>query len=261
VPPAFSPFAFRLLLQAGLDGGYVFVPFAEHEQCDAERICVLRHDVDSDPGAAVVLAAIEAELGVRSTYFVMLRSPLYNLFARECQDLVRELTQFGHALGLHYDPGYPPAGGRSHTEQIEVERRVLEDMFDLPVGAVAFHQPSLHPGAAEIEVRGAVKANGLAGYRFVADPNQSEAVLAAYEIFRTGDPARVQLLVHPMWWVGSADQTPEELWERSIQANWERTQRQLLIERAYGPPRRLVLEPETPAVPVAAARSGAERPA
>jgi hypothetical protein len=47
-----------------------------------------------------------------------------------------------------------------------------------------------------------------------------------------------------MWWVVGPHVTPAELWERAIHANWERTQRQLLIERAYGPPRRLSLEPE-----------------
>jgi peptidoglycan/xylan/chitin deacetylase (PgdA/CDA1 family) len=244
MPPAFSPRAYRLLLAAGLEAGYAFVPVEEHETCDADRVCLLRHDVDSDPGAAATIARIEAELGVRATYFVMLRSPVYNLFARECHDLVRELTVLGHTLGLHYDPAYPPQAGRTHTEQIDVERRVLEEMFGVPVGSVAFHQPSLVPGAFEIEVRGAVKSNNLVGYQMVADPNQSEAVLAAYDSFRIGDPPKLQLLVHPMWWVGSQEERPEELWERAILANWERTQRQLLVERAYGPPRRLVLEPE-----------------
>jgi hypothetical protein len=240
--PSFSPVAFRALLQAGLDGGYAFVPFAEHEACTAERVCLLRHDVDSDPEAAVRLAEIERELGVRSTYFLMLRSPVYNVFMRECQALVGELAALGHALGLHYDPGSSPAGGRSHTQQIELERRFLEDMLGLPVGAVAFHQPSLHPGASEIPVEGAVKANGLPGYHFVADPNQNGDVFSAFEIFATGRHPRLQLLVHPMWWVGSGAETPADLWDRSIHAAWERTQRQLSIERAYGPQRRLVLE-------------------
>lgn len=244
MPRAFSPAAFRDLLEAGLDGGYEFVPFAEHEACAAERICLLRHDVDSDLGAAVTIAEIEAELGVPSTFFLMLRSPVYNLFTRDHHRLVGELVALGHRLGLHYDPGLLPAGGRTHTEQVELERRFLEDAFATPVGAVALHQPSLVPGAAEIEVRGAVKANGLPRFHFVADPNQSERVLPAFEIFRTGSQPRVQLLVHPMWWVGEAHESPGELWNRAILANWDRSQRQLLAtERAYGPPRRLVLEP------------------
>jgi hypothetical protein len=257
VSSAFSPLAFRHVLEAGLDGGYEFLPFAGYEASTAPRICLLRHDVDSDPGAAVTLAEIECELGVVSTYFVMLRSPVYNLFARENHRLVAELIALGHRLGLHYDPAFPPSGGRGHTEQIELERRFLEDAFSAPVGAVAFHQPSLVPGAAEIEVEGAVKANGLAGFHFVADPNQSERVLPVLEIFRTGAEPRVQLLVHPMWWVGEEGESTFELWDRALLANWHRSQRQLLTtERGYGPARTVALAPAElqPAASVSVAR-------
>jgi hypothetical protein len=244
VTPTFSTATFRSLLSAGLEGGFRFVTFAETPGLQADRVCAIRHDIDSDPGAGLTLAEIEAEEGVRATYFVMLRSPVYNVFARANQQLVEQIAALGHAIGLHYDPGFPPACGRSHTEQIDLERRTLEEMLGLAVGAVAFHQPSLVPGAAEIEVEGAVKANGLPGYHFLADPNQSPRVFEAFEVFRTGDPPRLQLLVHPMWWVGGPSFSAPELWERAILADWERSQRQLLIERAYGPPRRLALEPD-----------------
>jgi hypothetical protein len=242
VDQTFSPETYRALLRAGHDGGFLFATFAETPTVEDERVCVVRHDVDSDPGAAFAIAELEAEEGVRSTFFVMLRSAVYNLFKRENQELVAGIAALGHAIGLHYDPGFPPARERTHTQQISVERCVLEDLLGLPVGAVAFHQPSLIPGAFEIEVEGAVKANGLEGYHFVADPNQSRKVFDAFEVFRTGRPSKLQLLVHPMWWVDPELSAPE-LWNRAIHAEWERTQRQLLIERAYGPPRRMTLEP------------------
>ena len=239
----FSMETYRTLLRTGLDGGFRFATFAETPRLDEQRVCVVRHDVDSDPGAAFAIAELEADEGVRSTFFVMLRSAVYNLFKRENQELVTGLAALGHAIGLHYDPGFPPAGGRTHTQQISVELGVLEDLLGLDVGAVAFHQPSLTPGAFEIEVEGAVKANGLEGYHFVADPNQSRKVFEAFDVFRTGNPPKLQLLVHPMWWVDPELSAPD-LWNRALHAEWERTQRQLLIERAYGPPRRMLLEPE-----------------
>jgi hypothetical protein len=244
VEPTFSIATFRRLVRAGIDNEYSFVTFEEAPAAKAARVCALRHDVDSDPGAALTLAEVEADEGVRATYFVMLRSPVYNLFLRANQQLVEEIVALGHAIGLHYDPGFEPRRGRSHTEQITTERRALEELLGLPVSSVAFHQPSLVPGASEIEVEHAVKANGLAGFHFLADPNQSRQVFDAFEVFRTGEPSKLQLLIHPMWWVGGHDLTPPELWERSIEAEWERSQEQLLIERAYGPPRRLTLEPE-----------------
>lgn len=246
--PTFSPATFRLLLRAAREGGYSFVTFDEAAATRAERVCVLRHDVDSDPAAALEIAEIEAREGVRATYFVMLRSPVYNLFLRANQLLVEEIAALGHAIGLHYDPAFPPRRGRTHTEQITAERRVLEELLGVPIPAVAFHQPSLVPGAFEIEVEHAVKANGLDGFHFLADPNQSPRVFDAFDVFRKGEPAKLQLLVHPMWWV-DAEASPPELWDRAIAADWDRAQAQLLIERAYGPPRTLTLtsEPIAPA--------------
>ena len=206
----FSTDMFRLLLRAGRDGGFTFATFDETPGLTLKRVCVLRHDVDSDPEAALTIAEIEAEEGVRATYFLMLRSPVYNLFGRENQQLVEQIAGLGHAIGLHYDPGFPPASGRSHTEQIGSERRALEDLLGLPVGSVAFHQPSLVPGAAEIEVEGAVKANGLAGHHFLADPDQSPRVFEAFDVFRNGEPPRLQLLTHPMWWIGGSAVSAEE---------------------------------------------------
>jgi len=244
-PPDFSLDGYRRLLQSGLDNAYTFVPFEGHESCHDERVCLLRHDVDADPGAAFELARVEAELGVVSTYFFMLRSPLYNLFMRANQLLVDEILGLGHRFGLHYDPGFPPRRGRTHTEQVEVELRVLEDMFGFRPGAVAFHQPSLVPGAMEIVVRGAVKANFLPGYHFVADPNMNPLVFTAFELFRTREEPRIQLLVHPLWWVGAAGD-PAARWERALRANVERTQEQLVaIEGAFGPRRTIRIEPRT----------------
>lgn len=40
---------------------------------------ILRHDVDADLEAAVAMAEIERDLGLTTTYFLMLASPLYSL--------------------------------------------------------------------------------------------------------------------------------------------------------------------------------------
>ena len=234
---------YRELLETALDSGYEIAPFEAHERSTGDYVCLLRHDVDADPGAALDIARIEHELGVVSTFFFMLRSPIYNLFARANQELAEQTLALGHRLGLHYDPGFAPRAGRTHTDQIEIELDVLEAMFGTRPGAVAFHQPSQVPGAMEIPVRGAVKANMLPGYHFVADPNMSDWVMNAFEFFRTRERPKIQLLVHPIWWRADPGRSTVELWDDAILANWQRSQQQLLAtERAFGPPRALRIE-------------------
>jgi hypothetical protein len=234
---------YRTLLETALGSGYAFLPFHEHDTTKDELVCLLRHDVDSDLDAALDIARIEAELGVLATYFVMLRSPVYNAFSRANHELVERILELGHHLGLHYDPGFAPRAGRTHEDEIDVERRALAEMLGAPVRAVAFHQVSLAPGSEAIEVRDAVKATYMPGYEFIADPNKSDWVLEAFTVFRERLHPRVQLLVHPMWWVAEPGRGTEELWERALQANLERMQEQLLIERGYGGERAFLIEP------------------
>jgi hypothetical protein len=53
------------------------------------------------------MAQVEADLGVRATYYVALRSPFYNPLSHAGAALVRELADLGHALGVHVDLDEP----------------------------------------------------------------------------------------------------------------------------------------------------------
>ena len=41
---------------------------------------ILRHDIDYSPAAALRMAELEANLGVKATYFILFSSSYYNLF-------------------------------------------------------------------------------------------------------------------------------------------------------------------------------------
>ncbi|MFR6094020.1 MAG: hypothetical protein ACLUIW_00645 [Dysosmobacter welbionis] len=51
-------------------GGYRVCSY--HNWQDTARRVILRHDIDSSLGQAMALARVERELGVSSTYFVLL---------------------------------------------------------------------------------------------------------------------------------------------------------------------------------------------
>ena len=48
-----------------------------------DRVVILRHDIDYSLDKAVALAELERELGVSSTYFVLLTSEFYNLLSKD----------------------------------------------------------------------------------------------------------------------------------------------------------------------------------
>jgi len=246
--PLFTRAGYARMLTDAIAGGYRFLAFDDPARVAREPVCLLRHDVDADLGAALDLAQIEADLGVRSTYFVMLRSALYNPLGRANTGILREILSLGHWLGLHFDVSFTPGAQRQADEWVALERRILADSFDTDVNVVSYHQPGQSPRPLPPGFEGMVLTSSehdLPGFFYLSDSNKAERTYRLPEILRNATEPRLQLLVHPIWWAtDDPDATTEQLWTEAILRNLERSQEQLLAcEGAFGSPRRLSIEP------------------
>lgn len=81
--------------------GYAISSYLNYK--DNEKCVILRHDVDNDPEKALELAKYENAVGVKSTFFVLLTSPFYNVFSYETNKIIRKIASLGHDIGLHFD--------------------------------------------------------------------------------------------------------------------------------------------------------------
>jgi len=241
----FSKTGYQTLLETALDAGYRFIPFDNTLHLEQGKCCLLRHDVDVDPGAALEIAEVESALGVRSTFFLMLRSPLYNLMGRENSRIVQEIIQLGHWIGLHYDDGFCLDKRHSLEEWIRLESKILEEMFEVEIKAVSFHQPSQTILTGEMKLNSCVNTYNkkeLDGFYYVSDSNKVWKVESPYDIFQEKLYSKVHLLIHPLWWIGDCNLPTEDVWEQMIVSNFYRSQKQLLeTERAYGPAREITI--------------------
>lgn len=106
---------------------------------------VWRHDVDCDLAAAVTVAAVEAEEGVTSTFYLWARSPFYNLFGPEGQLTIHTLTELGHRLGLHVDLALPRDADVSDDQLIdalETDYSLAFEVYgDVWNGGFSVHKP------------------------------------------------------------------------------------------------------------------------
>lgn len=73
---------------------YDFTTFREGKaiigQVD-KPLVIMRHDIDSDLEAAVTMSSLERDLGIYSTYFFMVRCPLYNIFSKRGSEQVEQM--------------------------------------------------------------------------------------------------------------------------------------------------------------------------
>ena len=93
---------YRNLVKKFVEAGYGCIPFVPEPPRSGALL--LRHDIDFDLRLAHDMAVVEHELGVRSTYFLMLRSASYNIFEKENAAFVARIGELGHHLSLHFDP-------------------------------------------------------------------------------------------------------------------------------------------------------------
>jgi hypothetical protein len=199
--------------------------------------------------AALEMAALEHELGVRSTYFLMTRSPLYNAMSRHSHRCIQQIIRYGHHLGLHYDQGFDPRiTGQNDSALINAEADWLEYQFESQISAVSFHQPGNAVLQGHVDTGQRLNTYDprlSANFSYFSDSNRKLTFLAGSDASGIKDaakkllPSSIQLLIHPIWWVYDEDST-EKVWDKAIVSNFTTAQLQLLAtEQAYGAERKL----------------------
>ena len=128
--------AYRALLEALLERGYRARPFDQAEPSRTDL--VLRHDLDMSLDAALPTARIEQELGLVATYFILIRTEMYNPFSQRGLAAIKGLTEMGHEVGLHLDASLYDKDLDAGADR---ECIILEAVTGQPVRFISFHRP------------------------------------------------------------------------------------------------------------------------
>lgn len=196
-----------------------------HDYEGHPRCVILRHDIDTDLAQAVRFAELEAQEGVRSTYFVLLRTNFYNPASSGNLEQLHRIQALGHEIGLHFDEKVYPAGTPEETVQrILKEREVLSALLETEVSTVSMHRPSRTTLDADLQIPGMVNSYGRTffhDFKYLSDSRRRwrEPV---EEIIQSGTYDRLHILTHAFWY-HRQEQTLRESVERFItSANKER---------------------------------------
>lgn len=171
---------------------------------------IIRHDIEFDIQKALDMAEIEADLGVKSTYFVQIGSDAYNAFSDDNLERLHRIIDLGHDLGLHYRQ----TGTLSDTLNISHQLDVLQTMISKASRIVACHRPK--KGSPYHEYSGNF-TNAYAEPFFYRTDDPEEAPTRyisdskwrwnygepIYQTFR--DEPRIQFLTHPFQWSAKGD--------------------------------------------------------
>lgn len=213
----FSLSGYRDLIENFLARGYAVRDFEAADP--SAKDLILRHDIDMSIDAARRLARIERDCGVSGSYFVLMRSGLYNPWSAASCEALHDIMGMGHAVGLHFDASLYPEDRASLDRACASECSALETVLDAPVTMVSFHRPSAVLLADPDPVGGRAHtyqprfftdigycSDSQGAWRF-GHPLEHEAACAG---------SALQLLTHPIWWQEDPASGPVETLDRFV---------------------------------------------
>lgn len=183
------------------------------------RFAIIRHDIDMSPTQALAIAQIEADLGVRATYTILLTGEFYSPFEHSTRVLLQQIGELGHDLGLHFDASWHRIEDEaSLKEAITWETGILNGLLKLPdekqVKMFSFHNTTPFTMACKASHYAGLR-NAYAGYlqknvQYISDSN-GYWIHRSWEDLLEKEPDRIQILTHPDWWTDNDSQPAEKV--------------------------------------------------
>jgi hypothetical protein len=210
------------------------------------RFILWRHDVDFSLHSSVALARIEAEEGVRSTYFLHLHSLFYNLLEPSLGEMARELLSLGHEIGLHFDSHYHGIATEERLDEtIRWEAAIVEHVVHAAVRAFSFHNTTPFTMSCQNPTYGGL-INTYAAYfqrevTYASDSNGYWRNRRLRDVLEDESIDKLQVLTHPGWWQERSSPPRERVWRcvAGRAAQTMETYDQALVEfgraNVYGP--------------------------
>ena len=178
------------------ENGYAFSSYVNYP--GKGKCVILRHDIDYSLEQAVKLARIEKDLGVRSTYFVLLSSDFYNPASSSSYRYLHEILDLGHDIGLHFDETAYSYERFGMEYFIRKEARILSDLIDVNINSFSLHRPNHFSLETEIRIN-SYGEEFFHGFKYLSDSRRRwrEPV---EEIIERGEFEKLHILTHAFWY-------------------------------------------------------------
>lgn len=170
-----------------------------------KKVVILRHDIDNSISKALQLARLESNLGGGSTFFVLLTSDFYNIFSKATCDVLREIINCGHEIGLHFDEvRYPELQSNliAIRNKIIKECNILSEAVGEQISVVSMHRPSKMMLEADLKIPGIINSYGKTffnDFKYLSDSRRRwrEPI---DDIIASEQYERLHILTHAFWY-------------------------------------------------------------
>lgn len=212
---------YEQLIYSLKESEYKFADYHDYE--NYPRCVILRHDIDNSIEKSIQLAELEAELRVKSTYFVLMTSDFYNVASKKSLEGLQKIQMLGHEIGLHFDE-------MAYVEldnvigAIKKEVGILSDILGTPITTVSMHRPSQTTLDANYEIPGMINSYSKTffnDFKYLSDSRRRwrEPVL---DIIKSAQYDRLHILTHAIWYNEVEEDIHDTIKDFVTSANQER---------------------------------------
>jgi len=170
-----------------------------------ENVLILRHDVDQSLDQSIKIAKIENKYNIKSTFFIWLRSPFYNIFEKKYSDIIYEIANLGHQIGLHFDESvYKIENEVDLNNYINKEANIIKSFFNIDIFAVSMHRPSkwlLNNDVKLDEYINTYEKRFFKDFKYFSDSRRQWKEGCICKKINTNNYNKLHVLIHPFWWV------------------------------------------------------------
>lgn len=197
--------AYENLLDKLKECNYNFCNYSNYN--NFERCVILRHDVDNSLKDAVKFAELEFKNNVKSTYFILLSTNLYNIFSKESRCMINDLKSMGHEIGLHFDEEkYDVHNVDELKKYAKKEMSILSAELEMNIDVISMHRPSKWVLEKNIHFENAHNSYGkvfFEQFKYISDSrmNWREDVLGIIESQKCD---KLHILTHAFWYKDEA---------------------------------------------------------
>lgn len=207
--------SYEYLLRKIKDSGYKIVDY--HNYTKFNKVCILRHDIDTDLKKAEYFSLLENNLGVHSTYFVMISSDFYNLYSKRNLESLEKILSLDHEIGLHFDETKYQCNNDIDKliSFIEEEVYLLGRLLGVTIKCVSMHRPSKYMIESDLEIPSVLNSYSkefFCNFKYLSDSRMCwrEDVLLTIE---SGNYDRLHILTHPFWYSQNSETMREKLFK------------------------------------------------
>ncbi len=208
--PGHEPGAYLDFLQALIRQGYEFIFFHELDPRKDGNV-ILRHDVDFDTKAALQMAEMETMMGVRSTYFFLLGSKMYNLLNPIDAANVKAIRDMGHDVSLHFDATIYS----DIHEGLQHEITIFKSCFQKDVRIISFHRPDngtmVRHDRQLLGVENTYQSKYFRDIKYMSDSTGAWRYGHPFDTDEFKQRRNLQLLIHPIWWMYAGTESVAKL--------------------------------------------------